>query len=328
MLTASEPAHRVYITRQLSEAGLAPLRAAGLAVVMRSESFPVPRAELLSAVVGTSALVSLLSDRIDAELLDAAGPQLRVVANFAVGYDNIDVAECRRRGIVVANTPDVLTDATADHAFALLLAVARRLREGDALVRSGTWTGWEPTQLLGQQVAGSVLGIVGMGRIGTAVAARGRAFGMQVLYHNRRPAPASEQATGSRLVSLEELLSTSDFVSLHCPLAPETHHLIDAASLALMKPSAVLVNTARGALVDEAALVTALTTGALWGAGLDVFEHEPRVTAGLSELSNVVLAPHTGSATGAAREGMARLCADAVVTVLLGGGVPSNSVTA
>lgn len=294
---------------------------------MRPESTPAPRAELLASVVGTSALISLMSDRIDVELLDAAGPTLRVVANYAVGYDNIDVSECRRRGVTVTNTPDVLTDATADQAFALLLAVARRLREGDALVRSGAWTGWEPSQLLGQQVSGAVLGIVGMGRIGTAVATRGRAFGMRVLYHNRRAAPEAEEATGARLVSLEELLSRSDFVSLHCPLTPRTHHLLDATALALMQRSAVVVNTARGAIIDEAALLDALTSGALWGAGLDVFEHEPSVTAGLTTLPNVVLAPHTGSATEAVREGMARLCAEAVVTVL-GGGVPPNVVTA
>ena len=303
-----------------------PLRTAGLDVDMRPESTPIPRAELLTAVSGAAALVSLMSDRVDAELLDAAGPRLRVVANFAVGHDNIDVTECTRRGVVVTNTPDVLTGATAEHAFALLLAVARRLREGDQLVRSGDWAGWEPTQLLGRQVSGSVLGIVGLGRIGAAVAARARAFGMEVLYHNRRPAPELERATGARMASFAELLSNSDFVSLHCPLTPATHHLVDADALALMKPTAVLVNTARGAIVDEAALITALSTGALWGAGLDVFEHEPRLTPGLAELPNVVLAPHTGSATEAARDAMARLCAEAVVTEL-GGGLPPTTVT-
>jgi len=319
-------APRVYITRRLPEAGLAPLRAAGLDVVMRPRSSPVPRAELLAAVAGVAAVVSLLSDRIDGELLDAAGPSLEVVANYAVGHDNIDLDQCRRRGVTVTNTPDVLTAATADHAFALLLATARRLREGDELVRSGTWTGWEPLQLLGRQVSGAVLGIVGMGRIGASVAARARGFGMQVLYHNRHRAPEAERATGGRLVSLEELLRSSDFVSLHCPLTKGTRHLIDADRLALMKPTAVLVNTARGAIVDESALVGALSSGALWGAGLDVFEHEPELTPGLRELPNVVLAPHTGSATEVARDGMARLCAEAVVTVL-GGRVPPNVVT-
>ncbi|HLU81877.1 MAG TPA: D-glycerate dehydrogenase [Trueperaceae bacterium] len=320
-------APKVYVTRQLSEVGLAPLRAAGLDVVMRRESYPVPRSELLAGATGATALVSLMSDQVDAELLDTAGPQLRIVANYAVGYDNIDVAECHRRGIVVANTPDVLTDATADHAFGLLLAVARRLREGDQLVRSGQWTGWEPDQLLGRHVTGAVLGIVGMGRIGTAVAVRARAFGMTVLYHNRSAAPEAERATGARPVSLAELLSASDFVSLHCPLTPATHHLLDAAALALMKPTAVLVNVARGAIIDEVALLQALRSGALWGAGLDVYEREPEVTAGLQELPNVVLAPHTGSATGATRDAMALLCAEAVVTVLEGG-TPPNAVTA
>ena len=294
---------------------------------MRDAPGPIPRGELLTAVAGVDALVCLMSDRVDAELLDAAGPGLRVVANYAVGYDNIDIGECRRRGVVVTNTPDVLTDATADHAFALLLGVSRRLLEGDDLVRSGAWSGWEPGQLLGRHVTGATLGIVGMGRIGGAVAVRAAAFGMRVLYHNRRRSPEVEARTGARLVDLEELLRSSDFVSLHCPLTPETHHLIDDAALRSMKRSALLVNTARGPVVDEEALAEALESGAVWGAGLDVFEREPRVTERLLGLSNVLLAPHTGSATVVARDGMARACAEAVVTVL-GGGVPPNVVEA
>lgn len=311
----------------MSEAGLAPLRAAGLDVVMRRATGPVPRAELLAAVRGVAALVSLMSDSVDDELLDAAGGSLRVVANYAVGYDNIDVGACAARGVVVCNTPDVLTDATADHAFALLLGVARRLLDGDRLVRSGTWSGWEPDQLLGRQVAGATLGIVGMGRIGAGVATRAAAFGMRVLYHNRNRSPELERRTGAAPASLDELLATSDFVSLHCPLTPATHHLIDARALALMKTTAVLVNTARGPVVDEAALVEALEAGRLWGAGLDVFEREPQVAARLRDLPNVLLAPHTGSATDVARDGMARLCAEAIVTVLAGG-TPPNVVVA
>ena len=292
---------------------------------MRDGTGPMPRPDLLAAVEGVDALISLMSDRVDEELLDAAGAGLRVVANYAVGYDNIDVAACGRRGVVVTNTPDVLTDATADHAFALLLGVARRLLEGDDLVRSGGWTGWEPGQLLGRHVTGATLGIVGMGRIGAAVARRAAAFGMSVVYHNRRRSPEVEALTGARLVSLDELLRTSDFVTLHCPLTEETHHLIDAEALRSMKRTAVLVNTARGPVVDEEALAEALEAGELWGAGLDVFEREPLVTERLVRLPNVLLAPHTGSATVVARDGMARLCAQAVVTVLAGG-IPPNVV--
>lgn len=276
------------------------------------------REELLAAVPGAAALVTLVSDRVDAELLEAAGPQLAVVANYAVGVNNIDFAACRERGVKVSNTPDVLTDATADLAFALLLATARRLREGDLLVRSGTWTGWQPEQLLGLSVAGATLGLVGMGRIGGAVAQRAAGFGMKIRYHNRSPAPDLEARTGARPANLEELLRESDFVSLHCPLTEETHHLIDAAALALMKPTAVLINTARGPVVDEAALATALERGDIWGAGLDVFEHEPAVDERLLSLDNVLLAPHLGSATEEARTAMARLCAEAVVAVLAG----------
>ncbi len=292
---------------------------------MRDGTGPMPRADLLAAVEGVDALISLMSDRVDEELLDAAGAGLRVVANYAVGYDNIDVAACGRRGVVVTNTPDVLTDATADHAFALLLGVARRLLEGDDLVRSGGWTGWEPGQLLGRHVTGATLGIVGMGRIGAAVARRAAAFGMSVVYHNRRRSPEVEALTGARLVSLDELLRASDFVTLHCPLTEATHHLIDAEALRSMKRTAVLVNTARGPVVDEEALAEALEAGELWGAGLDVFEREPLVTERLVRLPNVLLAPHTGSATVVARDGMARLCAQAVVTVLAGG-IPPNVV--
>lgn len=292
---------------------------------MRDGTGPMPRADLLAAVEGVDALISLMSDRVDEELLDAAGAGLRVVANYAVGYDNIDVAACGRRGVVVTNTPDVLTDATADHAFALLLGVARRLLEGDDLVRSGGWTGWEPGQLLGRHVTGATLGIVGMGRIGAAVARRAAAFGMSVVYHNRRRSPEVEALTGARLVSLDELLRASDFVTLHCPLTEATHHLIDSEALRSMKRTAVLVNTARGPVVDEEALAEALEAGELWGAGLDVFEREPLVTERLVRLPNVLLAPHTGSATVVARDGMARLCAQAVVTVLAGG-IPPNVV--
>ncbi|MCL4244706.1 MAG: D-glycerate dehydrogenase, partial [Candidatus Dadabacteria bacterium] len=256
----------------------------------------------------------------------------RLVANFAVGYDNVDVAACASRGVLVTNTPDVLTDATADFAFALLLAVARRVCQGHQLVASGAWTGWEPTQLLGVELSGATLGIVGMGRIGQAVARRGAAFGMRIAYAGRDHArgaaqPATEAPaardgetdrevdvqTGARRLPLDELLASADFLSLHCPLTPTTRGLIDAAALARMKPTAVLVNTARGGIVDDEALASALRAGRLWGAGLDVFEGEPAVNPPLQGHSNVVLAPHAGSATIAARSAMARLCVEAVL---------------
>ena len=312
------PTARVFITRRLPEAGLAPLRSEAIELDMRVADDPIDRADLLAGARGADAVITLLTDRVDEPFLEAVGDRLRIVANYAVGYDNIDLAACTRHGVAVANTPDVLTEATADQAFALLLGVARRVREGHQLVASGAWTGWEPLQLLGRDVGGATLGIVGMGRIGRAVARRARGFGMQVLYHNRHRDPEVERELGTRYADLEALLAASDFVSLHAPLADATHHLIDAAALACMKPTAVLVNTARGPIVDEAALVDALRRRALWGAGLDVFEHEPQVHAGLMELDNVVLAPQSGSATESARTAMARLASEAVVGALAG----------
>jgi glyoxylate reductase len=276
----------------------------------------VDYADLPRVLPRAEALICLLTHRIDAALLDRA-PRLRVVANYAVGHDNIDVAAATARGIAVANTPDVLTEATADLAFALLLAAARRLGEGERLVRSGGWRGWEPGQLLGVDVWGRTLGIVGMGRIGEAMARRGRGFAMPVLYTARHPSPAAA-ALGAEHVALDDLLARADAVSIHCPLTPETRHLIDAAALARMRPTAVLVNTARGPIVDEAALAEALAAGRIAGAGLDVFEREPEIHPGLLASERVVLAPHLGSATTTARSRMAELCARAVRSVLAG----------
>lgn len=316
----------MFVARRLPEAGLAPLREAGLHVDVHDAEEPITRQELLSRAAGAHALITLMSERVDDALLDAAGPQLKVVANFAVGYDNIDVPACRRRGVVATNTPGVLDDATADMAFALLLAVARRLPEGEALVRSGAWTGWRPEQLLGAHVTGATIGIVGLGRIGRAVARRARGFDMRLLYHNRRPDPAAERELNARYEAMDELLSQSDFVSLHVPLTAETRHLIGQRELALMKPTAVLVNTARGPVVDEAALVSALQGGSIAGAGLDVYEDEPAVDPGLLGLQNVVLAPHLGSATRETRTAMARLCSEAVLAVLAGR-EPANAIS-
>jgi glyoxylate reductase len=261
---------------------------------------------------GADALLCLLTDRIDADFL-AAAPQLRIVANMAVGTDNIDLAAAARLGIPVSNTPDVLTDATADLAFALLLAAARRLAWADRYVRGGGFVGWNPELGIGLDVTGRTLGVVGAGRIGRALAERAHGFRMEVLLHSRRAGPP-----------LGELLARSDFVSLHVPLTAETRHLIGAPELARMKKSAVLVNTARGPIVDEAALVRALQTGGIAAAGLDVFEHEPALAAGLRDLPNVVLAPHVGSATIATRARMAEVAALNIVAALRGEPIPNR----
>ncbi len=314
---------RVLVTRSLPEAGLAPLREAGLVVEVYDGDGPMPRQDLLSRVAGADALITLLSERVDEELLNAAGDQLTVVANYAVGYDNIDLEACRRHGVVATNTPDVLTAATADMAFALLLAVARRLREGDELVRSGAWQGWRPGQLLGSHVTGATLGVLGMGRIGTAVARRARGFDMRVLYHNRRRDEAAESELGATYTTLDDLLASSDFVSVHTPLTPDTRHLIGERELGLMRETTVVVNTARGPVIDESALADALRSGRVAGAGLDVFEEEPHVHPGLIDLPNVVLTPHLGSATGTTRTEMALLCSRAVLDVLTGRAPPN-----
>lgn len=266
------------------------------------------------------ALVCLLLDRIDAALL-ARAPRLRVVANCAVGVDNIDLDAATAAGVMVTNTPDVLTEATAELAFALMLAAARRIGEGERLIRSQAWTGWALDQLLGIQLTGKTLGIVGFGRIGQAMARRALGFGMRVVYAD----PHEVSAAPARRVSLDELFATSDVVSLHCPLTPQTDRLVDARRLAQMKPTAILVNTARGRCVDEGALIEALTAGRLFGAALDVYDREPDLDPRLVGCPRLVLAPHIGSATTETRTQMAQLCADAVIAVL-SGRRPSNLV--
>jgi glyoxylate reductase len=271
------------------------------------------------------ALVCLLLDRIDGAVL-ARAPRLRVVAQCAVGYDNIDVAAATAAGVCVTNTPDVLTEATAELAFALVMAAARRLGEGERLVRSGAWTGWALDQLIGQGLAGKTLGLIGFGRIGQALARRAIGFGMRVIYADPRELAApAEHAPGISRMAVDDVFATADAVSLHCPLVPETRHLVDARRLALMKPSAVLVNTARGGCVDDGALADALTAGRLFGAALDVYNGEPAIDPRLLACPRLVLAPHIGSATIEARTAMAQLCADAVISVLRGH-LPRNLV--
>jgi glyoxylate reductase len=266
---------------------------------------------------GKQGLMTVLGDRVDAEFLDAV-PGLRVVANIAVGYDNIDVAAALARGVVITNTPDVLTDAVADFTIALVLDLSRRIAEGDRLIRRGGWTGWALDFMLGTELRGRLLGIVGYGRIGRAVAARARAFGMRIAYADRNAAGVAAEAGDAVRMPLDDLLASADIVSLHVPLTPATRRLIGERELGLMKPGACLVNTARGPVVDEAALARALREGRLAGAALDVFEKEPSVPQALIDLENVVLVPHLGSATVETRTAMADLAAKNVVAVLTG----------
>ncbi len=309
---------RVFVSRKLPASGLARLDQAADCSVWPGR-MPPSREELLAAVKGCHAIVSLLSDRIDAAVFDAAGPQLKAVSNFAVGVNNIDLDEAARRGILVGNTPDVLTDATADIAVALMLAAARHLQPAFDAVRDGDWRTWEPTGWLGQDLVGRSLGIVGMGRIGAAVARRmAGGWGMNVLY-TARSEKRVEAVPSARRVSLEELLRQSDFVSLHTDLTDQTRGMIDAQRLAMMKPTAVLVNTSRGAVIDQDALVQALTFGRPWAAGLDVTDPEPLPPDHpLVGLSNCIILPHIGSATVASRDAMAEICVDNVLAALAG----------
>ena len=303
------------IARRLPAAGLDLL--AERFDVVSGELSPA-RDELLTRVEGAAAIVADPTVPVDGELLDAAGPALRVVANFAVGFDNVDFDATEARGVVVTNTPDVLTNATAELAATLMLAAARRVGEAERLVRDLKWTGWDPSALLGRELAGSTVGIVGLGRIGLRVAELLRGFEPALLYTSPSPRPEAEVRLGLERVPLEELVERSDFVTLHAPSTPATHHLVDRALLERFKRGAVLVNAARGSLVDAKALATALRDGRLSAAGLDVFEQEPAVDPELLALENVVLLPHVGSATAAARDGMARLVAENVIAVLSG----------
>jgi len=309
---------RVVVTGRIPDAALEKIRAEHEVDAWAGPE-SISREELLRRVAGADAIVSLLTERIDGELLDAAGPQLKVVSNVAVGYDNIDVPACTSRGVVATNTPGVLTEATADIAFGLILMATRRLGEGERLIRAGQPWKWGMFFLLGSSLQGKTLGVVGMGGIGQATARRAKAFGMEIVYQSRSEIdPAIAAELGARRVDLDELLTVSDVVSLHCPYGPATHHLIGAEQLAAMKSSTYLVNTARGPIVDEAALAAALRDGVIAGAGLDVFEKEPQVHPDLLDLENVTLVPHLGSATVETRTAMAVLAADNTLAVLRG----------
>ncbi|CAN5356975.1 D-glycerate dehydrogenase [soil metagenome] len=308
----------VLVTRRLPQPAMDRI-AERCDVTLHEGKDAMPREELLREIAGKAGAVTLLTDRVDDELLDAAGEQLVIVANYAVGFDNIDVPALTARGVLASNTPEVLSETTADTAWALLMAAARRIPEGDRFLRSRTPWIWGPMMMLGQDVNGKVLGVVGFGRIGQAMARRAAGFGMRVIYFDvYRPSEEVERSYSAEYRDLEDLLSEADFVTLHTNLSPETHHLMNAERLSKMKPTAVLVNTSRGPVIDEAALADALRDGVIFGAGLDVFEKEPEIHPGLLKLDNAVIIPHLGSATVETRNAMGMLAADNLIAALEG----------
>lgn len=307
----------VLVTRAIPDEGIAILKRVCTEVEVSPHVRAVTGSELISMARGRDGLLTMVTDPVNATLLDAC-PTIRAISNFGVGINNIDVAECTRRKIGVANTPGVLTDATAETAWALIFAVARRVVEGESMVRSGKWEGWGPMQCLGMGITGKTLGIIGAGRIGQRVAEMSRGFGMRILYHSRTPRPDFERSTNATRVDMETLLRTADIISVHTPLSPETRHLIGAEQLAMMKPTAILINTARGPVIDEAALVEALRAKRIFAAGLDVYEREPQLTPGLRELTNVVLLPHIGSGIIETRTRMATMAAEHLIAMLQG----------
>jgi lactate dehydrogenase-like 2-hydroxyacid dehydrogenase len=315
---------KVFVSRVIPEEGLARVREATDATVWEDE-LPPPRDQLLSAIAGCDGVLTLLTDRVDDEFLDRAGPQLKVVSNFAVGFDNVDVAACTRRGVPVGNTPGVLTETTADLAWALLMAAARRLVEGDRYVRDGKWKTWGPMLLMGPDVHGATIGIVGFGRIGQAVARRAKGFGMRIVYHDLQRVPKAVEAEfDATFMTLEGLLAESDFVSLHTVLSPETKGLINAERLGWMKPTAVLVNTSRGPVVDSVALVDALRNGTIAAAALDVTDPEPLpADHPLVALDNCLVVPHIASASRATRGKMAAMAAANLLAGLRGERLPT-----
>ena len=307
--------YRIFVTRSLPGNALDKIKDRCNVTVYPLDR-TITKDELMTYLKEADAVISMLSDPIDKEVIEA-GKNLKVIANYAVGYNNIDIEAATKSGIAVVNTPDVLTEASADLAWALLLAVSRRVVEGDTMTRAGKFRGWAPELLLGVPVYGQTLGIIGAGRIGQAVARRAKGFGMRVLYHNRKRLPkAIENDLGMSYAALDDLLAESDFVSLHCPLTPETKHLIGPRELGLMKQTAVLINTARGPVVDEEALLQALRKKTIFGAGLDVYEKEPLLTPGLADLPNVVLTPHIGSADTRTRLAMVDMVLNDIIAVL------------
>ena len=319
----------VYITHRIHEAGLKIVQEQCGAYDMNPDERRLRPEELIEQVRGRDGVLCILNNRIDAAVLHAAGPQCKVFANYGSGVGNIDVAAATERGVAITHTPleavPGYNEATADHAWALLFSVARRIAEADRFMRSGKWSGWGPMQFLGADVTGRTLGVVGAGQIGTLMAMRSRGFDMNVLYFDKVPNPALEKNLGARKVELGELLGESDFVSIHVKLLPETTHLINAESFQRMKNTAILVNSARGPIVDEKALLAALQNGEIAGAGMDVYENEPRFEPGLEKLQNLVMTPHLGTATHGVRGGMAEVAARDLAAVL-GGKTPAHCV--
>jgi D-3-phosphoglycerate dehydrogenase len=310
---------KIYVTRPIPEDGVEMLRKNGYQVDVNPENKVLSKDELKKAIAGYDGVLCLLTDKIDGEVLDAAGKKLKIMANYAVGYDNIDVKAAAERKINVTNTPGVLTEAVAEHTFALLMSVAKRIVEADKFVREGEYKQWEPKGFLGPQIWGKTIGIVGLGRIGSFVAqiAHG-GFNMEVLYHDVKKNEEFEMRFSAKYRDLTSLLKQSDFVTVHVPLLPATHHLISAKELGMMKERAILINTSRGPVVDEVSLVEALKAGKIAGAGLDVFEKEPEITLGLADLPNVALTPHTASATREARSAMSKIAAENIIAALEG----------
>ncbi len=317
---------RIFITEPIPEPALTMLKAAGFEVTVYSEDHIIPREDLLRGVVGVDAVLCMLTNHIDEEFFVAAGSQLKIVSNMAVGVDNIDFVAAKKRNVMVTNTPGALEDAVAEHAIALMMAVARRIPEADKFTRAGKYEGWGPKLFLGAQIKGKTLGIVGLGRIGFGVAERAvKGLGMRVIYHDVKQNQEFEKNYIGTYRTLDDLLKESDFVSLHVPLLPATHHLIAKKQFALMKKTAYLVNTSRGPVVDEKALRRAVKSGQIAGAALDVFEFEPKLTPGFGRLPNVVLTPHIASATIEARSEMSRMAAQAIIDAL-SGTTPKNIV--
>lgn len=310
---------KIFVTRQIPGNHLEKLKTGGHEVVISEFDRPLTSEELLERGRGVDALLTLLTDKIDGEVVDAIGPQLKIVSNYAVGFDNINIKDLSERGVVVTNTPsDEVNESVAEATWALMMALTRRIVEADEAVRRGAYKGWEPGIFLGNNLSGKTLGIIGLGRIGTMVARRAAGFNMTVLYNKRSPEPELEKELGIKFVQLDELLKASDFVSLHVPLTDETRHMIGRDALTKMKAGAFLINTARGPIVHEQSLVDALRDGRLGGAGLDVYENEPNINPELIGMENVVLTPHTASATHEARQKMGEQSVAAILDTLAG----------
>ena len=311
---------KVFVTRQIPEAGIKLLQEKGYEVSIYQGDEMIPRAELLESVKGCDAILPLLTDKMDAEVFEAAGPQLKVVANYAVGFDNINLEDAKKHNVFATNTPDVLTETVAEHAFGLILSIAQRITEGDRFMRAGKYHGWKPMLMLGNDVSHKTLGVLGLGRIGSRVAHHGaKGFDMNVIYYDVKRNEAFEKEYGAEFIAdPEELLKRADFISVHVPLLPTTKHLINAERLKMMKPTAYLVNTSRGPVIDEVALVDALKNKVIRGAGLDVFENEPQLAPGLAELENVILTPHAASATEETRAKMSEVAAFNIIDALEG----------